>query len=786
MHEAMRSDEPNSSERTSSELPTGSSDSDQRPSVADLLDVTRNINQNWSLHHHDLAMNATQAAVAARNEPQDQNHAEPKKSKEGGEDNSDSSSMVVLARTKRKHQDGARDGAPNNESSISNTSNSEGSATSSEKRVHIQHPQHLEVVGAANADASDDDRIAVDDDAGDDSNDRDENLEESHRDSDRPDGQPEGSSSSSSSGDRNNGEAPGGAVQYGVPAVVSEYSSSNRNSSGENNGNPLSTSGSGSGGNTGSGTGSGSNQGGSSGSGNDQGIGTGSSGSGNDAKGSSEEMMDISGENNSGENSVENSDSSNKETAIINSKDAPAGSPGNAPHRHPSDSIHHSHYHQHLSGANSPPTHPMDQGDENAVRERKIQDKKRKRMNMRREYEEKVEQEMEYSETSCEKEVVIRPGKPVTLDKVLSFTKIPRLVVKAGPPFLVVYTNASYCRLSGIDSHIAVGKPVTNLLSLPDLNELSQLDVENVPGVTEMSTKEAQGDRKAEINSSPAAQGSQDHLDRTQDHSAAAAAGRARAAASSREDNQEIGLEPLIAASGFGRLQIINVRAKPHHMVGRNIKVIKTAIGQRRNHEEGSNAGSSITSSYDGPQHFVPCTMSISPVVSLPDAYNEIVVTDKEKSDTSYHHKHKRFEKDNESNPIIKSKRRKQHHHHQHGEDFFQHHSVRTNHPMKEVSKHHHLITHYVIQLEPFDGDFRNFGTLESQSSASTSVEAQMMGMTQAEVRRNRMRKAVKMETSNDMDKALADTADGGGDDDDEEIPSEDVSETQQHVSAVG
>ena len=43
-----------------------------------------------------------------------------------------------------------------------------------------------------------------------------------------------------------------------------------------------------------------------------------------------------------------------------------------------------------------------------------------------------------------------------------------RIVIKSVPPFLVVHTNAAYCRLSGIDSHAAVGKPISNLLSLPD------------------------------------------------------------------------------------------------------------------------------------------------------------------------------------------------------------------------------------------------------------------------------------------------------------------------------
>lgn len=64
------------------------------------------------------------------------------------------------------------------------------------------------------------------------------------------------------------------------------------------------------------------------------------------------------------------------------------------------------------------------QEDDEASREKKLQDKKRKRMNMRREYEEQVQQELG-SESSSDT-LVLRPGKPVTLDAVLSFSKNAR------------------------------------------------------------------------------------------------------------------------------------------------------------------------------------------------------------------------------------------------------------------------------------------------------------------------------------------------------------------------
>ena len=61
-----------------------------------------------------------------------------------------------------------------------------------------------------------------------------------------------------------------------------------------------------------------------------------------------------------------------------------------------------------------------------ATRERKLLDKKRKRIEMRREYE--AQQHQESSESSEDKDKFFRPGRPVTLDQVMVFSKIPRYV----------------------------------------------------------------------------------------------------------------------------------------------------------------------------------------------------------------------------------------------------------------------------------------------------------------------------------------------------------------------
>mmetsp|Transcript_52357 Transcript_52357/g.126675 ORF Transcript_52357/g.126675 Transcript_52357/m.126675 type:complete len:1127 (+) Transcript_52357:212-3592(+) len=730
-------------------------------------------------------------------------HPGDKSQGRGGEDDdSDSSSMVVLARAKRKHTRSHGDDGEGTQNGSSATTNTNGGSTvhsshsgsssslSEERHVRIQQPRNPPEEQAAGVDD-----VAVNNDAP-----ADMEVEAEANNANQPEApmRPHGpaagdagvdrqESTSSSSDDRNN-QPPPERARFGVPAMVSEYSSSARNSGGSKT-NGMSTSGSGSGGNTGSGTGSGSNQGGSSGSGNDQGgissNGNGSSGSGNDLKGSSEEKEDNTGENNSGENSAANSDVSNpaKASGVKAVPEVPTVNPSGLEaflHRH--------HHRDDVTGASDQHAFSDRPEDQSAAREKKIQDKKRKRMNMRREYEEKVEEEMASSESSRDHEIVLRPGKPVTLDKVLSFTKTPRLVAKAEPPFLVVYTNAAYSRLSGIDSHSAVGKPISTLLSILDQYELSQLDVENDLS----ASQESPSKRLAKDPENRDRDVSSNVGDDREHYVAAAAAGRAAALAAPTGDASSIGIDTLVVNSGFGRLNLVTVRSKMHHMVGRNIKVLKSTAPVKKNpgREEGSNDGSSITSNFDGPLHSVACTMCVSPVVSSPEAYH--VVTDKDQS--SHHHKNKRSEKDHDSHQH-KNKRRK-HHHHPHFETS-QHVHLPHRHPhmMKEIAIHHRpqLVSHYVIELEPYDKDRANAGMMESSTSAS--FEARKLGLSKTELAHQRSKEefqpappaAAAAADSADLHQGHSQANDEYDDDvdlDEDEVQTEE-SETP-HVSAIG
>lgn len=415
------------------------------------------------------------------------------------------------------------------------------------------------------------------------------------------------------------------------------------------------TSGSGSGGNSGSNSGTNSGSG-SNGSGNEN---PGSSGSGNEGKGSSDDAV---------------------------AKDDNSGGDGNPePFAVDVEKLETNVHRTSLAGDE------FSQEDEMS-RENRLLDKKRKRMNMRREYEEQVQQDLD-SEDSPE-EVEIRPGKPVTLDAVLSFTKIARyenkavlsfakvanltfirVVVQSTPPFLVVHANAAFTALTGIDSHAIIGKPIRTILSVPESKRGLML--------TEFDHSDGVHSGQSSMTNSATANRQLDQAGSTQEHTqeahrqqyegssgilhyeAAAAAGHARA---NSHEAVEVNVERLVAASGYGQVHVLHVSAKPHHMLGRNVTVFREPHrGTEHNRdarqgEHGSN-GSSLASN-DAPFQFMACRIGVSPVVSSSqgiDLLSPQVVADHENS----------------------NKRRKHHHQHPHRRH------QRTS-----------LVTHFCIQLE--------------------------------------------------------------------------------------
>lgn len=307
-----------------------------------------------------------------------------------------------------------------------------------------------------------------------------------------------------------------------------------------------------------------------------------------------------------------------------------------------------------------------------------------------------------------------------------------RIVIKSVPPFLVVHTNAAYCRLSGIDSHAAVGKPISNLLSLPDQQMLVEAE-SNQDTSSFVNSKLAEYDEERPKNHSAPRQ------DPSQNYIAAAAAGRAKAAAS-REDNNEMSLERLVSASGFGKCHLVNAITKPHQMLGRNVAVSKPpSAAKKQSREEGGSNGSSISSSYEGLYHYLLCNMSVAPVVSSPEAFNVTVIADKDQENS--HHK---------------VKRRKHHYHSDSNQQtMIGNHQNHRIYVMREASNNRKrpLITHYVIQLESHDGTLQKFGGLGSQSSMSTTAEAKNDDRSKAEFTKTESRRSEKIASSENPDR---------------------------------
>lgn len=296
-------------------------------------------------------------------------------------------------------------------------------------------------------------------------------------------------------------------------------------------------------------------------------------------------------------------------------------------------------------------------------------------------------------------------------------------MVQAGSPFLVVHANAAYAALTGIDSHFAVGKPVRTLLSLPESSvreslaerasaegmssASAQSSLTNSASVGAKPTKNkrmvATAARQQQKDSSQ--KGFQSKEDSTVkfpegSYAAAAAVGRARAV---KHQKLDVSVERLVVASGFGQAHTICAAAKSHHLLGRNVTVIRkkrdrehpdeterseksTAHSSKRDdarNDHGSQS-SSLPSNEDS-FYSITCQMCVSPVVSSTQSLDATITT----------------EQDAESKH---SKRRKNTFHH------------------RRSSSKGTLVTHYVIQLfsiPPSENSRKQERCQESWSSTS-------------------------------------------------------------------
>lgn len=375
------------------------------------------------------------------------------------------------------------------------------------------------------------------------------------------------------------------------------------------------------------------------------------------------------------------------------------------------------------------------------------------------------------------------------------------MVIQAGPPFLVVHTNAAYTRLTGIDAHAAVGKSVSALLSVQGPEKLSS-SMNPDEGTSAEAAANAPGHDETTIEHGDARMhevASQNLMDAFeldtitvansnngqrlgQSHAEAEEAGRARAAQASHTDQGKMNLERLVAACGFGKYHVLHARARPHHMVGRNVTFVnKSGSGglppsasskvSAMRKQDGGSTDTSLTTNFEGTGSYdsLKCRSSISPILS--DTLDSAVVTD------------------NNQEPHGHKNKRRKHHHHGGADQQGPAQAPRLN-------NHHHrrasagkdsappkrclpveCVTHYAIQLEIFDDSQELNG---GASSSSTSIEANLLGLTKAEVRQQRLAAQTGQQgTSQEESEQVRQQ------DDDDEMASE-TTEGTAPVTAVG
>jgi hypothetical protein len=365
------------------------------------------------------------------------------------------------------------------------------------------------------------------------------------------------------------------------------------------------------------------------------------------------------------------------------------------------------------------------------------------------------------------------------------------MVIQAGPPFLVVHTNAAYTRLTGIDAHAAVGKPVSALLSVLGPERLSSAmnpdeatRAERAPGTETVndngSTRGAEAPRQNEMGAMEVetitSANSNNGQRQSQSHAEAAEAGRARAAQASQSDQVNINLERLVAACGFGKYHVLHARSRPHQMLGRNVTFVNkcAAVGlppsSKANvmRKQDDSSDTSLTTNFEGSYDSLKCRSSISPIIS--DSVDSAVITDNNQEPHSH-----------------KSKRRKHHHHSTADQQAnaaaarsISHHHRRTSAGKDPATpkRYQQYITHYAIQLEIFDDSKELNG---GASSSSTSIEANLLGLTKAEVRQQREA----AQAAGQQGTSQEESEQARQQDDDDEMASE-TTEATAPVTAVG
>ena len=267
-------------------------------------------------------------------------------------------------------------------------------------------------------------------------------------------------------------------------------------------------------------------------------------------------------------------------------------------------------------------------------------------------------------------------------------------MIQANPPFLVVHTNAAFARLTGIDSHQVVGQPISSLVSHHESQQSLQ-----------QSTDDGSNPQASDMSS----------------------------AAQTESRHKKFELERLIATCGHGKIQVLKVLARHHHMVGRSVTITKEVIDHEKQgrstekEEDHPKNDGSMSSSVEGGLQRKTCKAAIAPIVSV-SAFMPKASTSMERELESPKPKRRKSHSQDAEESASPGAQTKEH-------------RSRPASPNKDHKKapSRLVVTHYIIQLEDASSKSGNHLSMESLSSNSTSVEARLVGLSKEEYQRQKV-----------------------------------------------
>lgn len=281
-----------------------------------------------------------------------------------------------------------------------------------------------------------------------------------------------------------------------------------------------------------------------------------------------------------------------------------------------------------------------------------------------------------------------------TLIQTVDYLDVYRLLVQALPPFLAVHINAAFTNLCGIQSSDIIGRPVATIISLPSSKEGESSGSDN-------ANSREESDKISSLSGS----GSVDANGRNDGSSMATNGARQErdsAASVGGENFQNLPLPPsgfridrLIVTRGYGHIH--NVELECHSVT--HIQHSHAIEGSEVKFIEGNNPSKRRKET----KPKLLCRMSVSPVVSSSDwTMNGSSVSPPAEGTES----------------PGGNKRRKH------------------KHPTELPS-----VKHYLIQLEAVDGPrMLKSGSSFTSFATDTTLEAQLLGVTKADVRARRCR----------------------------------------------